>query len=175
MAWIDRKLWTVVNERDLLGDDLVPDYLTHVEEDAFYGWPYTYFGNHKDARVTEPAPALVKETRVPDVALVSHTASLGLAYINNKSFPEDYREGVLIAQHGSWNRSVLSGYKVLFVPFRDGKPAGKHKDFLTGFVADLDHEKVHGRPVCVMQKTDGAILVTDDTSNVIWEIRRTGH
>jgi glucose/arabinose dehydrogenase len=163
-------LFAAVNERDELGDELVPDYLTSVKENGFYGWPYSYYGNHVDPRVKEKRPDLVKKAIVPDVQLGSHTASLGLAFYTGTAFPEKYQNGVFIAQHGSWNRSVLAGYKVIFVPFKNGKPAGKPEDFLTGFIKDLEHEKVHGRPVCVLMLADGSLLVTDDTSNKIWRV-----
>lgn len=163
-------LWAAVNERDELGDELVPDYLTGVRENGFYGWPYAYFGQHIDPRVKEKKPDLVKKTIVPDVDLGSHTASLGLVFYTGRSFPEKYRNGAFITQHGSWNRSVLSGYKVVFVPFRDGKPAGRPEDFLTGFIADLDKGKVHGRPVGITQLPDGSLLVADDVSDVIWRV-----
>ena len=170
-----RVLFAAVNERDELGDELVPDYLTSVKEDGFYGWPYSYFGDHIDERVKEKRPDLVKKAIVPDVSLGSHTASLGLAFYTGTAFPEKYMNGAFIAQHGSWNRSVLSGYKVVFVPFKNGKPAGKPEDFLTGFIKDLEHEKVHGRPVCVLMLADGSLLVTDDTSNKIWRVAYTGN
>lgn len=163
-------LWTAVNERDELGDNLVPDYLTSVKDGGFYGWPYAYYGQHIDPRVKEQKPDLVKRTIIPDVNLGSHTASLGLAFYTKKSFPAKYRGGVFIAQHGSWNRSVLAGYKVVYVPFMNGKPTGKPQDFLTGFVAELSKEKVHGRPVGIVVMPDGSILVTDDVSNVIWKV-----
>jgi glucose/arabinose dehydrogenase len=162
-------LWTVVNERDELGDNLVPDYLTHVEDGGFYGWPYVYFGNHVDPRVTHK-PAIVRKTIVPDVALGSHTASLGLVFYSGNSFPKKYHEGAFVVQHGSWNRSILSGYKVMFVPFHNGKPAGQPEDFLTGFVHDLDNEKVYGRPVCAALLQDGSMLITDDVTNIIWRV-----
>lgn len=162
-------LWTVVNERDELGDELVPDYLTSVKEDGFYGWPYSYFGQHKDPRLKGEGEEQVKKAIVPDVALGSHTASLGLVFYDKKLFPEKYYGGAFIAQHGSWNRSVISGYKVIFIPFKDGKP-GKPEDFLTGFVNDLEKSEVHGRPVCVALLKDGSMLVTDDSSNTIWRI-----
>jgi glucose/arabinose dehydrogenase len=163
-------LYASVNERDLLGDNLVPDYLTSVKENGFYGWPYSYYGNHKDPRVKEQRPDLVQKAIVPDVSLGSHTASLGLAFYTGTSFPEKYQNGAFITQHGSWNRSVLSGYKVIFVPFKNGKPAGEPEDFLTGFISNLEHEKVHGRPVCVIVLPDGSLLITDDTSNKIWRV-----
>lgn len=163
-------LWTAVNERDELGDDLVPDYLTGVKPGAFYGWPYSYYGNHVDARVKNQKPDLVKKAIAPDVDMGSHTASLGLAFYTKKTFPEQYQGGAFIAQHGSWNRSVLSGYKVVFVPFVNGKPGGRPQDFLTGFVADLAADKVYGRPVGVVVLPDGSLLVTDDASSVIWRV-----
>ena len=163
-------LWAAVNERDELGDDLVPDYLTGVKPGGFYGWPYAYYGQHIDVRVKETKTDLVKKTIVPDFNLGSHTASLGLAFYTKKSFPVKYQGGVFIAQHGSWNRSVLAGYKVVYVPFSNGKPSGKAEDFLTGFVADLDKDKVYGRPVGLAVLNDGSLLVTDDASNTIWKV-----
>ncbi len=176
MDWAsdDKTLWTVVNERDELGDNLVPDYFTHVEEGGFYGWPYFYYGQNKDPRVSE-TPPLVKNSIVPDVNLGSHTASLGLVFYNGNSFPKKYINGAFIAQHGSWNRSVLSGYKVIFVPFADGKPSGKPEDFLNGFVDNLSKEKVHGRPVGVTVLQDGSLLVTDDVTNILWRVTYTGN
>lgn len=163
-------LYTAVNERDELGDDLVPDYLTSVKQGGFYGWPYSYYGNHIDARVPDQKPELVKKAIVPDVDLGSHTASLGLAFYTKNAFPASYQGGAFIAQHGSWNRSVLSGYKVVYVPFKNGKPSGRPQDFLTGFVADLAADKVYGRPVGVVVLTDGSLLVTDDAGSVIWRV-----
>jgi glucose/arabinose dehydrogenase len=165
-------LWTAVNERDELGDDLVPDYLTSVKDGGFYGWPYSYFGQHEDPRIkdADKKPDLVKKAIVPDVDLGAHTASLGLAFYTKKAFPEKYHNGAFIGQHGSWNRSVLSGYKVVFVPFKNGKPDGIPEDFLTGFISDLDKSEVHGRPVAVIVTPDGSLLVTDDVSNTIWKV-----
>lgn len=163
-------LWTVVNERDRLGNDLVPDFFTHVKEGAFYGWPYVYWGQHKDPRVKKTAPEKTRNTTIPDMDMGSHNACLGLAFYRKNKFPEKYREGAFIAQHGSANRKVLSGYKVVFVPFSNGKPSGKAEDFLTGFIADLKKEKVHGRPVGISFLPDGSMLVTDDYSNCIWRI-----
>jgi glucose/arabinose dehydrogenase len=172
MAWAPgtKTLWTVVNERDELGDDLVPDYLTSVRDGGFYGWPYTYYGNHEDTRVKEARPEVVNEAIVPDMQLGAHTASLGLAFYTSNAFPKKYRNGAFIAQHGSWNRSTLSGYKVVFVPFSDGKPSGAAEDFLTGFIADLDKEKVHGRPVGLAIMPDGSLLVADDVNGIIWRV-----
>ena len=163
-------LWTAVNERDELGDNLVPDYITGVQEGGFYGWPYAYFGPQPDPRMKGEAPELVAKTLVPDVALGAHTASLGLAFYDKEQFPEKYHNGAFVGQHGSWNRSVLNGYRVVFVPFKDGKPVGKPEDFLTGFIADLEKREVYGRPVSVAVLPDGAMLVSDDASNTIWRI-----
>lgn len=174
MAWAPgtSTLWTAVNERDELGDDLVPDYLTSVKEGGFYGWPFAYYGPNPDPRMKDdPHPELVKKTLVPDISLGAHTASLGLAFYEKKAFPAKYHNGAFIGQHGSWNRSKLSGYKVVFVPFDNGKPSGKPEDFLTGFIADIDKSEVYGRPVCVAFLSDGSMLVTDDVNNTIWRVR----
>lgn len=165
-----KKLWTVVNERDELGDDLVPDYLTQVIEEGFYGWPYFYHGQNVDERVKFNTPPTKEKSILPDFDLGSHTASLGLVFYDDKVFPEKYRNGAFIGQHGSWNRSVLSGYKVVFVPFENGKPSGKEEDFLTGFIADLGKERVHGRPVGLEVLQDGSLLVADDVSKVVWRV-----
>ena len=177
MAWAPgtNTLWTAVNERDELGDELVPDYLTSVKEGGFYGWPFSYFGQHEDPRMKEQQrPDLVNKAIVPDVALGSHTASLGLVFYNHKMFPEKYYNGAFIAQHGSWNRKELSGYKVIFIPFVNGKPAGPQQDFLTGFAVEggTDSE-VRGRPVDVALLADGSMLVTDDVSNTVWKVSKT--
>jgi glucose/arabinose dehydrogenase len=163
-------LWTVVNERDNIGDDLVPDYLTSVRDGAFYGWPYSYFGKHVDQRVKPPRPDLVNKAIVPDFALGSHTASLGLTFYNADAFPRSYRGGVFIGQHGSWNRTEFSGYKVIFVPFRNGRPTTPVEDFLTGFLADPKTGRTNGRPVGVAVDSSGALLVADDTGNIIWRV-----
>jgi glucose/arabinose dehydrogenase len=163
-------LYTVVNERDKLGDDLVPDYLTSVKEGGFYGWPWAYFGQHEDPRPEVKRPDMVKKTLVPDLDLGSHTASLGLAFYTGKKFPVKYNNGVFIGQHGSWNRSAIVGYKVGFVPFVNGKPGPKMEDFLTGFVANADKREVYGRPVGVAVAKDGSLLVADDASNKIWRV-----
>jgi glucose/arabinose dehydrogenase len=159
-----------VNERDELGDNLVPDYLTSVQEGAFYGWPYSYFGQHVDPRREGERPDLVKKAQVPDVPLGAHTASLGLAFYDKNAFPAKYRNGAFVGQHGSWNRSELAGYKVVFVPFSNGKPAGRPEDFLTGFVADGGKSEVYGRPVGVEVLPDGSMLVADDASNTLWRV-----
>lgn len=172
MAWAPEtnELWTAVNERDGLGDDLVPDYITSVKQGAFYGWPYAYFGQHEDPRMAGQHPELVQKTIAPDVAVGSHTASLGLAFYTDKKFPAKYQGGAFIGQHGSWNRSELAGYKVAFVPFKQGKPNGKLEDFLNGFIADEAKGEVYGRPVGVAVAKDGALLVADDVSGIIWRI-----
>lgn len=163
-------LWTAVNERDELGDDLVPDYITGVKEGGFYGWPFSYYGQHEDPRRKGENPEMVKKAIVPDVPLGAHTASLGLVFYKGNKFPEKYRGGAFIGQHGSWNRSELTGYKVAFVPFKNGKPAGKPEDFLNGFIADLQKGTVYGRPVGVTQTADGALLVADDVSGIVWRV-----
>ncbi len=163
-------LWTAVNERDKSGNNLVPDYITSVQEGGFYGWPYAYFGSNVDPRMVGEAPELVEKAIVPDIALGAHTASLGLAFYTADAFPEKYHGGVFIGQHGSWNRNVLNGYRVLFVPFENGEPSGAPQDFLTGFIADLDEEEVYGRPVSVAVLPDGALLVSDDDSNTLWRV-----
>lgn len=164
-------LYTVVNERDELGDDLVPDYLTSVQSGGFYGWPYFYFGEHEDPRIKSPDTTLKQRSIKPDLALGSHTASLGLAFYRGSSFPSKYRNGAFIGQRGSWNRSKLSGYKVIFVPFSGGRPSGAPEDFLTGFIADSAKSEVFGRPVGVAEMKHGALLVADDAGNTIWCIR----
>jgi len=172
MDWapVTGKLWTAVNERDELGDELVPDYATSVQENGFYGWPYSYIGNHEDPRHKGERPDLVASAIVPDVLLGSHTASLGLTFYRAKQFPKKYREGLFIGQHGSWNRSVFSGYKVIFVPFKKGKPNGKPEDFLGGFIASEAKSEVYGRPVAVAVLPDGSLLVTDDAARKIWQV-----
>ncbi|MFT3704294.1 MAG: sorbosone dehydrogenase family protein [Agriterribacter sp.] len=174
MGWAPgtNTLWTSVNERDELGDELVPDYLTSVKEGGFYGWPFSYYGQHVDPRIKkeELDSSLVQKAIVPDMSLGSHTASLGLLFYKQKKFPSKYRNGAFIAQHGSWNKSVLAGYKVIFVPFKEGRPSGKAEDFLTGFIVDPAKDEVHGRPVGLATLADGSLLVTDDTSDVIWKV-----
>jgi glucose/arabinose dehydrogenase len=172
MAWAPgtNALWTAVNERDGLGDDLVPDYITSVKDGAFYGWPFAYFGQNEDPRLAGQNPDLVKKTIVPDIPVGAHTASLGLAFYTAKKFPTKYQGGVFVGQHGSWNRAELSGYKVTFIPFKQGKPTGNMEDFLTGFVADKDASKVYGRPVGVAVAQDGSLLVADDVSGIIWRV-----
>ncbi|MCM5678139.1 sorbosone dehydrogenase family protein [Schlegelella sp. S2-27] len=170
LAWEPRTatLWTSVNERDEIGSDLVPDYMTSVRDGGFYGWPYSYYGGHVDERVQPQRPDLVQRAIVPDYALGAHTASLGLAWSGGARLPAPFTEGMFVGQHGSWNRRPPSGYKVIFVPFRDGKPAGRPVDVLTGF---LDAEgNALGRPVGLAVDGRGALLVADDVGNVIWRV-----
>lgn len=172
MGWAPgtKTLWTVVNERDELGDELVPDYFTSVKQGGFYGWPYSYFGQNIDPRVKDIKPALVKNCIEPDFNLGNHTASLGLAFYTASAFPEKYHDGVFLTQHGSWNRSVLNGYKVIFIPFRNGKPSGKSEDFLTNYIVNLKKKEVHGRPVGIVVTPDGSLLIADDVTNTIWRV-----
>jgi glucose/arabinose dehydrogenase len=170
MAWEPEtgRLWTAVNERDEIGSDLVPDYLTSVQEGGFYGWPYSYYGRHVDARVQPPRPDLVARAIVPDYALGPHTASLGLAFAGGSRLPPPFRDGAFIGQHGSWNRRPPSGYKVIFVPFAAGRPDGPPVDVLTGFL-DGDGNAL-GRPVGVAIDRQGGLLVADDVGNRIWRV-----
>lgn len=162
------ELWTAVNERDELGDNLVPDYVTSVKEGGFYGWPYSYFGQLEDPRLKGQAPDLVAKSIVPDVSVGPHTASLGLTFYDADTFPAKYKNGMFVGQHGSWNRSTLSGYKVVFIPFENGKPVSEPEDFLTGFIAN--ENDVYGRPVGVTVTPKGDLLVNDDAGNVIWKV-----
>jgi glucose/arabinose dehydrogenase len=161
-------LWTVVNERDEIGSDLVPDYLTSVRDGGFYGWPYSYFGQHVDERVKPQRPDLVAKAIVPDYALGPHTASMGLAFSENTGLPAQFRSGVFVGQHGSWNRKPHSGYKVIFVPFKENKPVGMPVDVLTGFLSD--EGEAFGRPVGVAIDKQGALLVADDVGNTLWRV-----
>lgn len=165
-----KTLWTVVNERDLLGDDLVPDYLTSVKPGAFYGWPYSYFGQNEDPRKKGERPDLVAKAVKPDYALGSHVAALGLAFYDGESFPRRYQGGAFIGMRGSWNRSKMVGYKVAFVPFENGKPAGPMEDILTGFIADESKFEAYGRPVGVTVAPDGSLLVADDAGGKVWRV-----
>lgn len=161
-------LWVAVNERDELGSDLVPDYMTSVADGGFYGWPYSYYGQHVDDRVKPENPAMVARSIVPDYALGPHTASLGLCFSNGRLLPAHYADGVFIGQHGSWNRKPRSGYKVVFVPFSAGRPAGPPEDVLTGFLDQNGHAQ--GRPVGVTMDGKGALLVADDVGNAVWRV-----
>ncbi|WGK92241.1 PQQ-dependent sugar dehydrogenase [Pseudomonas migulae] len=170
MAWEPRSgaLWTAVNERDEIGSDLVPDYITSVKDGGFYGWPYSYYGQHVDIRVEPQNPDLVAKAIAPDYAVGPHTASLGLTFAEGNRLPAQFKEGVFIGQHGSWNRKPHSGYKVIFVPFSAGKPNGSPVDVLTGFLND--EEKAMGRPVGVVIDQQGDLLVADDVGNKVWRV-----
>ncbi|MFL6200303.1 MAG: PQQ-dependent sugar dehydrogenase, partial [Thermoanaerobaculia bacterium] len=174
LAWEPESgaLWTAVNERDELGSDLVPDYMTSVRDGGFYGWPYSYYGQNVDSRVKPPRPDLVAKAIVPDYALGPHTASLGLAWSEGTTLPEPFKHGMFVGQHGSWNRKPRSGYKVIFVPFTSGKPSGDPIDVLTGFVKD--NGEAMGRPVGVAIDKRGALLSADDVGNVIWRVTAAG-
>jgi len=161
------ELWTVVNERDELGPNLVPDYLTSVRENGFYGWPWSYYGQHVDERVVPPRPDLVETAISPDYALTSHVAALGLAFTNDSAMPEAYRNGAFVGNRGSWNRDTFNGYKVIYVPFVDGKPSGMPQDVVTGF---LEGDVVHGRPVGLAIDGTGALLIADDAGNTVWRV-----
>ena len=161
-------LWVTVNERDELGNDLVPDYMTSVKDGAFYGWPYSYYGQHVDVRVQPPRPDLVAKAIAPDYALGAHTASLGLTFNTGNLFPPEMANGAFVGQHGSWNRKPRAGYKVIFVPFTNGMPSGKPQDVLTGFL-NADGE-AQGRPVGVRIDKQGALLVADDVGNTVWRV-----
>jgi glucose/arabinose dehydrogenase len=173
LAWVPETgaLWTTVNERDELGGDLVPDYMTSVRDGGFYGWPYSYFGQHVDARVEPPRPDLVARAIVPDYALGPHTASLGLAYSSSTALTPPLQRGMFVGQHGSWNRKPPSGYKVIFVPFEGGRPSGPPVDVLTGFL-DEKREVAYGRPVGVAVDAAGALLVADDVGNTVWRVSK---
>ena len=173
LAWEPNgQLWAAVNERDELGSDLVPDYITSVRSGGFYGWPYSYYGKHLDLRVEPERPDLVEKAIVPDFALGPHTASLGLAWSGSTSLPARFNNGMFVGQHGSWNRKPRSGYKVIFVPFARGMPAGQPIDVLTGFVKE--NGDAMGRPVGVALDRSGALLVADDVGNVVWRVSRAG-
>lgn len=163
-------LWTVVNERDQLGGDLVPDYLTSVKKGGFYGWPYYYYGQHIDSRIKSPDPALINDTIKPDYALGSHTASLGLLNASDTNLGESLAEGMFVSQHGSWNRSPKSGYKVIYVPFKNGMANGDSIDIVTGFLNS--DEEAQGRPVGLAYDQTGALLVADDVGNTIWRVTK---
>ncbi|VVQ13330.1 hypothetical protein PS925_03753 [Pseudomonas fluorescens] len=173
LAWEPKSgaLWTAVNERDEIGSDLVPDYITSVKDGGFYGWPFSYYGQHVDVRVTPQNPELVAKAIAPDYAVGPHTASLGLTFAEGNNLPAQFKEGAFIGQHGSWNRKPHSGYKVIFVPFTGGKPSGKPVDVLTGFL-DKD-ENALGRPVGVVIDQQGGLLVADDVGNKVWRVSAT--
>ena len=163
-----QRLWVVVNERDELGPDLVPDYLTSVKDGGFYGWPYSYYGQHTDPRVKPERPDLVSQAIVPDYALSSHVAPLGLVFYTGTNLPAHYRGGAFVGEHGSWDRTILNGYKVVYVPFQNGHPVGAAEDVVTGFLVDGD--KARGRPVGLAMDSQGGLLIADDAGNSVWRI-----
>lgn len=163
-------LWAAVNERDEIGSDLVPDYMTSVKDGGFYGWPYSYYGQHVDIRVQPPRPDLVAKAIVPDYALGSHTAALGLVFSQRAHLGNAFADGVFVAQHGSWNRNPRAGYRVIFVPFRDGRPDGMPQEVLSGFLSPAG--EAQGRPVGVAIDKSGALLVSDDVGNVVWRVTK---
>jgi glucose/arabinose dehydrogenase len=167
------QLWAIVNERDEIGPNLVPDYLTSVRDAAFYGWPYSYFGQHVDVRVQPQRPDLVAKAIAPDYALSSHVAPLGMVFGEASSLPANYRDGVFIAEHGSWDRSPLNGYKVVFVPFQAGRPSGPPQDVVTGFLTQ-DQKQSQGRPVGLALDHTGALLIADDVGNAVWRVSAAG-
>jgi glucose/arabinose dehydrogenase len=167
-------LWAAVQERDGLGDDLVPDYLTRVQQGGFYGWPYAYIGPNEEPRNKGQRPDLVAKTLTPDVTLGSHVAVLDMLFYTGKQFPRDYQGGAFLALHGSWNRSKRVGYSVVFIPFKNGAPQSPPKDFLTGFMLDPDKREVWGRPVGLLLMPDGSLLVSDDGGNKIWRVSYKG-
>jgi glucose/arabinose dehydrogenase len=172
LAWnpVNATLWTAVNERDGLGDDLVPDYVTEVRGGAFYGWPFSYLGKNPDPRRAGERPDLVAKAIPPSVLLQAHSAALGIAFYTGKMFPAYYRNGLFVAMHGSWNRTQRTGYKVVFVPFRDGKPSTGYDDFVVGWAPDAASTFVWGRPVGLLVMRDGSLLVSDDGAGVIWRV-----
>jgi glucose/arabinose dehydrogenase len=164
------ELWAGVHERDMLGDDLVPDYVTRVQNGGFYGWPYAYIGPNEDPRRKGEQPELVKKAIVPDVLLQSHSAPLGLAFYTGTQFPAEYRTDAFLALHGSWNRKMRTGYKVVRIVVRDGKPTGEYEDFVVGWSLGENQSKVWGRPVAIVARKDGSMLITDDAHNIIWRV-----
>jgi glucose/arabinose dehydrogenase len=172
LAWYPgtETLWAAIQERDGLGDDLVPDYFTAIKEGGFYGWPYAYIGPNEDPRNKGLRPDLVAKTIVPDLVLPAHVAVLDARFYTGKLFPEKYLGGAFLAFHGSWNRSKRIGYSLAFVPFREGKPAGPVEEFLTGFMLNPDSKEVWGRPVGLLELKDGSLLVSDDGGNKLWRI-----
>lgn len=165
------KLWAIANERDEIGADLVPDYLTSVKEGAFYGWPYSYYGQHVDRRAQPQRPDLVAKAIAPDYAIGSHVAPLGLLFYTGSNLPAQYQGGAFIGEHGSWDRSPLSGYVVAYVPFQDGKPVGAPQPFVTGFVS-RDQKEIYGAPVGLAQDRDGALIIADDVGNSVWRVTK---
>ncbi|KKJ02220.1 PQQ-dependent sugar dehydrogenase [Burkholderia gladioli] len=168
------KLWAIANERDEIGADLVPDYLTSIQDGGFYGWPYSYYGQHVDSRVKQQRPDLVAKAISPDYAIGSHVAPLGLWFYTGNNLPAEYRGGAFIGEHGSWDRSPLSGYAVVYVPFENGKPSGAPKPVVTGFASD-DEKQLYGAPVGVTQDGDGGLIIADDVGDAVWRVTRAGN
>jgi glucose/arabinose dehydrogenase len=168
------KLWAIVNERDEIGADLVPDYMTSVSEGGFYGWPYSYYGQHVDSRVKTKRPDLVAKAIKPDYALGSHVAPLGLLFSENNALSDKFHSGAFVSEHGSWDRSPLSGYQVVFVPFQQGHPVGTPQPMVTGFYS-ADESQLYGAPVGLVQAKDGALLIADDVGNTVWRVTAAGH
>ncbi len=175
MAWnaVTRDLWVSSHERDGLGDDLVPDYLTKVVPGGFYGWPYAYIGPHEDPRRKGEAPELVKKTLYPSVLLGGHVGAMSVIFYTGNQFPAEYHNGAFVALHGSWNRSQLAGYKIVFIPFKDGQVLGGPVDFLSGWMLAPNNKKVWGRPVGLLQMGDGSMLISDDGAGKIWRVTYT--
>lgn len=167
---ITKELWTTVNERDGMGDDLVPDYVTSVKEGAFYGWPYAYIGPNEEPRRKGENPELVSKTIVPDVLIASHSAALGLVFYQGAMFPDDYKNDAFVALRGSWNRQKLTGYKIIRIRFKNGKPVGGYEDFVSGWLPDENSRDVWGRPVGLLVAADGSLLITDDGADKIWRV-----
>ena len=167
-------LWTGVQERDTLGDDLVPDYFTHIQQGAFYGWPYAYIGPHEDPMNKGAAPDMVAKTIAPDVQLGAHVAVLDFIFYTGKQFPAEYQGGAFLCFHGSWNRSMRVGQSVAFIPFKDGKPAGPITEVVKGWMLGPDKREVWGRPVGLLQMTDGSLLISEDGNRKIWHLTYTG-
>jgi glucose/arabinose dehydrogenase len=163
------KLWAIVNERDEIGPDLVPDYLTSVKDGGFYGWPYSYYGQHIDTRVKPQRPDLVSKAIVPDYSLGSHVAPLGVHFYTGQNLPEKYRGGAFVSEHGSWNRTPLNGYRISYIPFSDGKPTGKAEAVVSGFLSE-DEDSLYGAPVGLTQAKDGALIFADDVGNTVWRV-----
>ncbi len=174
LAWLKKRLWAAVQERDRLGDDLPPDYVTEIRDGGFYGWPYAYNGPNEDPRRAGERPDLVKKTILGDVLIQAHSAILGLVFYNSKMFPAEYRGDAFVALHGSWNRTKRTGYKIIRIRFKNGKPVGGYDDFLTGWMLDENRREVWGRPVGLLVLSDGSMLITDDGANKIWRVSYQG-
>ncbi|MGI9068667.1 MAG: PQQ-dependent sugar dehydrogenase [Pyrinomonadaceae bacterium] len=174
LDWLKNRLWAAVQERDRLGDDLPPDYVTEIKDGGFYGWPYAYNGPNEDPRHAGERPDLVKKTIVGDVLIQAHSAILGLVFYNSKMFPAEYRGDAFVALHGSWNRTRRTGYKIIRIRFKNGRPVGGYDDFLTGWMLDENRREVWGRPVGLLVLSDGSMLITDDGANKIWRVSYQG-